>query len=99
MPPVISFGTLWDYAWPVAGLVVGLSALYLAASTSVRDLPGPRGLWLVLPMLLILTGDAAVGEGRPVLERVAKGTVAVLVAISVAVVVRRRRRHRAEAAR
>jgi hypothetical protein len=77
--------------------VVGAAGVLVSAiRTEAGGLTTVRSNWPFLLLVIRWTGDAAVGEARPVFERVAKGTVAVLVWISVAIVVVRQRRHRAD---
>jgi hypothetical protein len=80
-----------DLLWLVLPLVAGTAALAGAIGTKARDLPAVRSYWWWLPLLVVWTGDAALGEARPLLERAGKGAAALLLWSSVAVVLLRRR--------
>ncbi|GLW31012.1 hypothetical protein [Actinoplanes regularis] len=92
------FGEIWPYVWPVAALIGGLGLLWSAIATPAGRLPGPKTYWVYLGLLVMWTGDAAVGEARPLFERAGKGAVAAPAWIALAVVLVRRRRHRLRSA-
>jgi hypothetical protein len=87
----------WQYGMPLLGLATGVGALAVAVGTRPSELPDPRAYWPFALVLLMWTGDAAVGDGRPLLERLGKGVAAALIWVSVAVVLWRRRRHQSAA--
>ena len=83
----------WHYGLAVLLAVAGSGWVLVAAiRTPATGLPRPARCWPLLLVLLMWTGDAAVGDGRPAFERAGKGTVAVLLWSSLAVTVVRRRR-------
>lgn len=86
-------GTLWHYGMPALVVTGAAGALLTAFTTRPRDLRGFvwSDLWW-LGLTLMATGDAAVGENRPVFERFWKGTAAALVWLAVTVALARRRR-------
>lgn len=71
-----------------AVLVVGAAR---GRPATVWDVSRPY-LWLVIAVWLVLAGDAAFGDDRPVFERTWKGTVAALLTVGFAL--DRWRRHR-----
>ncbi|MEU8242894.1 hypothetical protein AB0C07_31950 [Actinoplanes missouriensis] len=90
----------WFYGLAVLLTVIGsIGALVSAIRTPGGRLPGLRRYWPFLLILLMWTGDAALGDGRPAFERAGKGTIAVLLWSSLAIVVLRRRRHRSSRGR
>jgi hypothetical protein len=87
---------IWEYGVPLLVVAGAVGVLVSAIRTDAGRLTTVRSNWPFLLLTIMWTGDAAVGDARPVFERVAKGTVAALVWISVAIVVVRRRRLRAD---
>ncbi|BBH69537.1 hypothetical protein ACTI_62220 [Actinoplanes sp. OR16] len=78
--------------FPAVCLVLGVAVLVGAFRAAPDELPGFRWYWFLLPILLIWTGDALLGSGRPADERVAKGVLAGFLWLSLAVALIRRRR-------
>jgi hypothetical protein len=76
--------------------IAGLTVLVAAMRTEPSRLTWSRRCWPWLLLLVMWTGDAALGDGRPLVERTCKGIFAVLVWLSLAVALWRRRRHRNE---
>jgi hypothetical protein len=91
-----------DATWLYGSLGLILVAAVGAISSAIRSdagrLPSPGAYWPWFLLLLMMTGDAALGEGRPPFERAAKGVLAALLWTSLAIVVWRRRRHRVKVA-
>ncbi|MBB4764176.1 hypothetical protein [Actinoplanes digitatis] len=87
---------VWQYGLPLLLVIGSLAGLVSAIRSKPAETAGSRSDWLALPILLILTGDAALGEARPPFERAWKGAVAVLLWVTIAVTVWRRRRRRIE---
>ncbi|BAL89456.1 hypothetical protein AMIS_42360 [Actinoplanes missouriensis 431] len=73
-------------------MVGSFGVLVAAIRTPAARLPRPSRYWPFLLVLLVWTGDAALGDGRPAFERAGKATIAVLLWSSLAIVVLRRRR-------
>jgi CDP-diglyceride synthetase len=77
----------------VLSVVAGIATLRAPFMMKRADrLPSLRSYLWLLPMAVIWTGDALVGEGRPGLERIAKGILAAAIWGNFTIVAVRRRR-------
>ena len=85
---------LWHYGPPAVVVSAGTAAL----ATAIRSRPGDLRLswsqWPWLLPVLIATGDAAVGVGRPAFERAWKGATAGLLWVALAIALWRQARAR-----
>jgi hypothetical protein len=85
---------VWRYGAPLL-LVLGSVAALTDAIRSRPDRIPIKGLdWPWLGLLVIWTGDAALGEARPPFERIWKAAVTALLWLAVGITLWRRRRHR-----
>lgn len=78
--------------WQVVMVLMGIMIFWWSVRGRVEDMPRLRTHWWLLGLIVLWIGDAAVGENRPISERVVKGLLAALVGGSFVVGSWRRRR-------
>jgi hypothetical protein len=84
----------WQFIVLLVVVVAGIGTLVAAMRGDPRKQRFSGRDWLLVGLLVFWAGDAALGSGRPVLERVAKGTAVVLFGSALGVGFCRDRRQR-----
>jgi hypothetical protein len=88
-------GSAWRYGAPALLVICSLAMLKWTIRAKPAEISINRRDWPWLFLVIMWTGDAALGDSRPPFERAWKGAVATLLWLSVAITLWRRRRHRA----